>query len=311
VAFGNRLPLRGDWISGMLLDSNAKFVQSGFQAVSPTYLSTFGIRLVRGREITIDDRVSSTPVALVNETFARTFLEGADPIGHVVRRGPAMPMITIVGVVNDVRRAGRIDDTGTHAAPVTAQVYLPAAQTNLYPLPLREIALRTTPGASGVSEAVRTAVATLDPNQPVTTVRTLEQSLALRSSQKRFQASLFVLFACVGFGLALVGVYGVIAYGVSQRSAEIALRLALGATSAQILLGVVRQTAVLVISGVAIGLGVALAASRTLTSLLFEIAPTDPVTYLLTAACLTAAGLGAGALAGRRATAVRPMGVLK
>lgn len=311
VAFGNRLPLRGDWISGMLLDSGTAFQPAGFQAVSPTYLSTFGIRVVRGRGITADDRHTSLPVALVNEAFSREFLNGADPIGHSIRRGPATPVITIVGVVADVRRAGRLDETGTHAAPVTSQVYLPAAQTALYPLPLREIAVRTTSTATGVPEAIRAAVAALDSDQPITAVRTLEQSLALRSAQKRFQAFLFVLFACVGFGLALVGVYGVVAYNVSQRSAEIALRLALGATTSRIVSGIMARTTMLVGAGVLAGLAVAFVSSRLLTSLLFEIAPTDPLTYAVTAAGLLVAGAAAGGLAGRQATKVDPISALR
>jgi putative ABC transport system permease protein len=311
VTFGNRLPLRGDWISGMLLDGGTTFQQAGFQAVSPTYLSTFGIRLVHGRAITDEDRVGSTPVALINEQLARTFFADANPVGHVIRRAPTAPAITIVGVVGDVRRGGRLDETGTHAAAVMPQVYLPAAQTMLYPLPLREVALRTTPDVTGVGEQIRAAVIALDPDQPVTAVRTLEQSLGLRSAEKRFQASLFILFAAVGFGLAVVGIYGVVAYGVSQRSAELALRMALGATTTGLVIDIVRRTTLLVASGVVVGLGVALAASRYVTSLLFEIAPTDPLTYALTAAGLLLAGAAAGTVAGRRATRVDPITALR
>jgi predicted permease len=311
AAFGNRLPLRGNWESGMLIDADPAFKQAGFQAVSPTYFTTFGIPLKRGRQLTDADRNGSEGVGLVNEAFARTFLGGADPIGHVLRRGPAMPPITIVGVVGDIRRSGRTDETGTRAAEVTPQVYIPAAQTALYPLALREVAVKMSPGAAGVSEAIRAAVMELDPNQPVTTVRTLDASLALGAAQKRFQTSLFALFALVAFTLAVVGVYGVIAYGVSQRSAEIALRLTLGATRTAIVIGIIRRTAIMVATGVAAGLTVALLSSRLLTSLLFEIAPTDPMAYLVTAAGLLAAGVAAGGLAGFRATKINPITALK
>jgi len=311
TAFGNRLPLRGNWTSGMVVDADPEFRQAGFQAVSTTYFRTFGIPVLRGRALNDTDRLGSPGVALVNEAFSRGLLGGADPIGHVVRRGPAMPAITIVGVVGDVRRTGRTDDTGTRAAEVIPQVYLPAAQTMLYPLPLREIAVRTTGGASGIAEAIRTAVASLDPDQPITTVRTLEESLALRSAQKRFQTSLFVLFALVAFGLALVGVYGVVAYGVSQRSAEIGLRLALGATKFRIVRDIMGRTAHLVAAGIVVGLIAALLSARFLTSLLFEIAPSDPVTYVATATGLLIAGIGAGGLASLRATRVEPNEVLK
>lgn len=222
-----------------------------------------------------------------------------------------MPAITVVGIVGDVRRTGQLDDTGTRAAEVIPQVYVPATQTALYPLPLREIAVKTKEGAVGVPEAIRAAVTSLDPDQPVTTVRTLDATLAIGAAQKRFQTSLFVLFAIVAFGLAIVGVYGVIAYGVSQRSAEIALRLTLGATKSGIVLDIMRRTAIMVAAGVFAGLVVALLSSRMVASLLFEIAPTDPVTYGIAAAALLLAGVAAGGLAGLRATNVNPITALK
>lgn len=311
VAFGNRLPLRGDWISGVLIDGDTKFQQAGFQAVSVDYFKTFGIPVVRGRSLTAADRFGTAGVAVVNEQFARALLGNADPIGHVIRRAPKMPPITIVGIVGDIRRTGRADETGTRAADVTPQVYIPAAQTELYPLPLREVAMRISPATTGVPEAVRAAVIGIDPNQPVTSVRTLDQTLALGSAPKRFQTSLFVLFACVAFGLALIGVYGVVAYSVSERAPEIALRLALGATRSQVILDITRRTTMLVAAGVAAGLLVALVSSRLIASLLFEIAPTDPATYVIAAAGLMAAGAGAGALAGLRAARVSPLTALK
>jgi putative ABC transport system permease protein len=173
------------------------------------------------------------------------------------------------------------------------------------------VAVKTTDNASGVPEAIRAAVLSLDPDQPVTTIRTLDASLALGAAQKRFQASLFVLFAIVTFGLAIVGVYGVIAYGVSQRSAEIALRLTLGATKTGIVLDIMRRTAIMVAAGVFAGLAVALVSSRMLTSLLFEIAPTDPITYGIAAAGLLVAGVAAGGFAGLKATKVNPITALK
>ena len=311
AAFGNRLPLRGNWISGMVFDGDPAMKESGFQSVSPDYFTTFGIPFKRGRALADTDRNGSMGVAVVNEAFGRALLDGADPIGRVIRRGANMPAITIVGVVGDVRRTGRIDETGTRAAEVIPQVYVPAAQTTLYPLQLREVAVKTTAEASGVAEAIRAAVLSLDRDQPVTTVRTLDASLAIGAAQKRFQTSLFVLFAVVAFGLAIVGVYGVIAYGVSQRSAEIALRLTLGATKSRIVLDIMRRTAIMVAFGVAAGLAVALVSSRFVSNLLFEIAPTDPVTYAITAAGLLISGVAAGGLAGLKATKVNPITALK
>ncbi|HUR21790.1 MAG TPA: ABC transporter permease [Vicinamibacterales bacterium] len=311
TAFGNRFPLRGNLISGILLDSDPQYKQAGFQAVNPNYFATFGIPLKRGRALAEGDRNGAASVAVVNEAFGRVLLKGADPIGHVIRRGPAMPSITVVGVVGDVRRTGRTDETGTRAAEIVPQFYLPAAQTTLYPMALREVAVKMTAGAAGVPEAIRAVVLSIDPNQPVTAVRTLDASLAIGAAQKRFQTSLFVLFAFVAFGLAIVGVYGVIAYGVSQRSAEIALRLTLGATKTGIVLDIMRRTAIMVAAGVSAGLAVAFVTSRFVANLLFEIAPTDPVTYAIAAAGLLVAGVAAGGLAGLRATKVNPITALK
>jgi putative ABC transport system permease protein len=311
VAFGNRLPLRGNWESGMVIDAETTMKSAGFQAISPNYFATFSIPLKRGRGLTAQDVAGTEGVGVVNESFGRTFFNGADPIGHVVRRGPGMPPITVVGVVGDIRRTGPTDEDGTRMAELLPQVYIPAAQTQLYPLPLREIALKLTPGATGVPEAVRAAVTALDPNQPVTTVRTLDATLALGTAQKRFQTSLFALFALLAFTLAIVGVYGVIAYGISQRAPEIALRLTLGATRSGIVIDIMKRTALLVGAGVAAGLAVALFWSRLLDSLLFEIAPTDPFTYTVTGLGLLLAGVAAGGLAGLRTTKINPMTALK
>lgn len=311
VAFGNRLPLRGNWESGMVIDSDPAMKNAGFQSISPSYFATFSIPLKRGRTLTARDVAGTEGVGVVNESFGRAFFNGSDPIGHVIRRGPGMPAITIVGVVGDVRRTGPMDEDGTRMAELMPQVYIPAAQTQLYPLPLREIALKTAGGATGVAEAIRAAVISLDPNQPVTTVRTLDATLALGSAQKRFQTSLFGLFALCAFTLAIVGIYGVIAYGISQRSAEIALRLTLGATRAGIVIDIMKRTALLVATGVGAGLAVALLVSNLLESLLFEITATDPFTYAISGIGLLLAGVAAGGLAGLRTTRINPMAALK
>jgi predicted permease len=133
VAFGNRLPLRGNWQSGMVIDADPAMKNAGFQAISPNYFATFNIPLKRGRALTEQDVAGTEGVAVVNEAFSRAFLNGADPIGHVVRRGAGMPQITVVGVVGDIRRSGPTDEAGTRTAELMPQVYIPAAQTQLYP----------------------------------------------------------------------------------------------------------------------------------------------------------------------------------
>ena len=319
VAYGNRLPLRGDWISGMLVDpvtpspgAQPEMREAGFQAVSPAYFDTVGIALRSGRILTAGDVAGSTAVAVVNETFSRVLLAGANPIGRQIRRGPSMPAITIVGIVGDIRRTGRAAADGVTAANVVPQVYLAAAQTTLYPLPLRDVAIKVDAavlGSTGLE--IQRVVSSLDVNQPVTAVRSLEDTLALGSAQKRFQTALFVIFGAVAFALALVGVYGVVAYGVSQRSAEIALRMALGARPGQVFSSIVGRYTALVGIGVAAGLAGARQASGLVAGLLFEVQATEPFTYLAIGLLLVASGGAAAAVAARRATCIDPMLALK
>jgi predicted permease len=319
IAFGNRLPLRGDWISGMVIDpvdaplqEQPTMREAGFQAVSPSYFETMGMAVRAGRGLLPDDVAGSDAVAVVNETFGRLLLNRGNPIGRRIRRGPSAPAITIVGIVSDIRRTGRADDEGHRQADVVPQVYLAAAQTHLYPLPLRDVAVRVEASALGrVRPAIERIVWELDPNQPITAARSLEATLALGSANTRFQTALFIIFGGVAFGLALVGIYGVVAYGVSQRAAEIALRMALGATRGHVLRDVVGRYARLVTLGVVAGLCVAYLASGAVADLLFEIEPTEPLMYLVVGVLLMASGAAAAGLAARRATRVDPMLTLK
>ncbi len=318
VAFGNRLPLMGNWTSGMVIDDPANpdappvNVNAGFQAVSPTYFATFGIALRRGRLLTEMDRQGSEAVAVVNEAYARVLLGGADPIGRTLKRGPSAPIITIVGVVSDIRRTGRTDDSGRSIAAVVPQVYLAAAQSHLYPLPLRDIGVRAEAAAQGsVAAAIPKLVTTLDPDQPVGAVRTLEDALALRSSQQRFQTWLFTLFGAAATILALVGTYGVVSYGVTQRRSEIALRMALGASRATVVRSFVLRTTVLLTVGAAAGLGLAALGSGLMSNLLFELPAREPVTYVLVATGVVLAGSLASTIAAARASAIDPIQALR
>jgi predicted permease len=310
VAFANRLPLRGGWESGLTLEAlsgpspGGPGLDAGFQAVSPGYFATLGIPLTRGRLVSAADRKDTLPVALVTEQFVRRFLSGADPLGRRFRRGPQAPWITIVGVVADVRRDGK-------TAAVDPQVYLPAAQTGLYPTRLSDLAVRADGNPAGLVPAIRSRVWSVDREQPVTAVRTLEEVLVLRSAERRFQTLLFVLFAVLALALAVVGIYGVVAYAVSQRLSEIGIRMALGADRSNILGWIVAKAAWLVFGGAAAGLSGAWALSRSLRGLLFEVAPTDPATYVAATLALAAVGLGASYVAARRATNVDPLVALR
>ena len=300
VTFANRLPLRGSWTSGFSVEPLPGAAEPkpstpvGFQSVSPEYFRVLGIRLARGRLLEPDDRSGATAVAVVSEAFGRLVLGGAEPIGRRLRRGANLPWITIVGVVPDVRRGGR-------ASPIEPQVYLSAAQTEVYPLPLSELAVRTESDPRTLVPAINAAIWAIDPNQPVTNVRTLDETLSLRLAERHFQTFLFTLFAGLALALAVVGVYGVVAYAVSQRTMEIRLRMALGADWRAILRWIFRQSLGLVTVGTVAGLAAAALLSRYLRVLLFEISPTDIPTYVAAASVLAAAALSAIYLAARRA----------
>jgi predicted permease len=306
VAFGNRLPLRGNWESGLELEGAdaATPAISGYQAVNPGYRETFGIPLRRGRWIEPGDRTGAQPVAVVNEAFGRELLGGADPLGRRLRRTDRDPWVTIVGVVGDIRRGGRLADTGP-------QVYVPAAQTWQYPLHLSDLAIRTTGDPAALGPAVRAAIWARDADQPLTRIATLDDVLRLGQATREFRTWLFLLFAALALALSIVGVYGVVSYAVSQRTPEIGLRMALGAAAPRVLGWVVRQAAWPVAAGAAIGLGAAWWLSRYVATLLFQVEPTDAASYVLASAIVVGVAAAASLVAGRRATRVDPATVLR
>jgi predicted permease len=310
VTFANRLPLRGNWSSGFSFEtppnSGAKNegLNAGFQSVSVEYFDVFRIPLVSGRALTAADRSGAQPVALVNGAFGRAFFGDASPIGRRLHRGQNMPWITVVGVVADIRRGGRLAD-------VEPQVYLSAAQTELYPLPLSDFAIRVDGAPRSLAESVRAAIWSVDPNQPVTNMRTLDEVLRLRVAERRFQTFLFGFFAALALALALVSVYGVVDYAVRQRTSEIGLRMALGADAPGILRWMLGQSLGLVAAGGVAGIAGAAWLSRYVRTLLFGIEPTDVLTYAGAAVVLGLAALAASYLAARRATRVDPATALR
>ena len=315
VTYSNRLPLRGNWTSGFAFENAASQPEAaygqpgapssaGFQAVSPDYFAVFKIPLIRGRLLASADRAGAPGVAVVNAAFVRTFFKDANPLGQRLRRGAKMPSIEIVGVVADIRRGGRTSD-------IEPQLYLPAAQIELYPLSLSDLAIRVDGPPQSYADAVRGAIWAIDPNQPVTNVRTMEEVLALRLAERRFQTFLFALFAALALALAVVGVYSVVDYSVRQRTAEIGLRIALGADAPGILRWLIGQSFWTVSAGALAGLAGAYWLSRFVRSLLFGIEPTDVVTYLGAAVVLAAAALLASYLAARRAIRVDPVAALR
>jgi putative ABC transport system permease protein len=271
---------------------------------SPSYLQTMKIPLLRGRWFTPDDRVGSPKVMVVNEAAARTFWPGEDPVGRRATAGQGGyggDGAEVIGVVGDVRYL-QADE------PPRSDVYVPYLQS---PRAGMLLYIRATGDPAALIGAVRREVRTLNRDLPLFDIQTMNARIAGATSKPRFSAILLAVFAGIALCLAAIGIYGVMSYLVTQRTREIGIRMALGARRGDVLSLVVRRGAVLAALGIAIGTAGALAASRTLTSLLYEIQPGDPATYVEIAAVLAAVALAACYLPARRASMVDPAGALR
>ncbi|HKQ62644.1 MAG TPA: ABC transporter permease [Candidatus Polarisedimenticolaceae bacterium] len=275
---------------------------ANYYAVSPDYFRTLGIPLLSGRPFLASDRAETQSVAIVSESLVRRWLPDQDPLGRQIRLGlDSDTPRTIVGVVGDVRHYG-LD------SPVTFQVYEPYAQR---PKLSMTLVLRGPEPVTGLTAAARRELLQIDAEQPPGEVRTLEQVLSSSIAQPRFRTTLFAAFAAVALVLATSGIYGVGAYWVTQRTREIGVRVALGARRRDVLRLVLGQGLRRVLAGVGLGVVGAFALTRVMKRLLFEVTPTDPLTFVLIPCLLVAVGLVACYLPARRAVAVDPMTALR
>ncbi len=305
VAYANRMPLRGGWSSGITIDGDPERNASpDFQAVNPGYFQTLGIPLLRGRALNAQDTSETIPIAVVNQAFAKQLLEGRDPIGHTMQRAPTAPKISIVGVVNDIRRAGKDAD-------IKPEVYLSAAQISLYPVQVADFAVRTAGDPRAMVNAITREVWAIDKDQPVTGVRTMDEIIDLAVAERRFQTLLLVIFAGVAVSLAIVGIYGVLTYSVSQRTSELGIRVALGAAPRAILSLVMRQAGALILLGIVLGVAGAYGLTRFLEGLLFQVKTTDWKAYSAAVAILSVVAIVAALIPARRGSRVDPMVALR
>jgi len=278
--------------------------------VTAGYFGVIGSRIVSGRPLTDADTQTAEPVALVNETLARRFWPGQDPVGQRIAWGlPAShgPWMRIVGVVADIKLAGLAAET----EPETWQSWtqLPDGPMGFY-RNLRIMA-RSDLGTEALVTAIRREVHAIDPALPVTEVQTLDEVTRASVAPQRFNAALLGGFAAVAMLLAALGIAGVLAISVAQRTQEIGIRLALGAMPQTVTRMLVREGMLLVAAGLAIGLPAALAAARLLRSLLFETAPHDFVSFASAAAVLCLVALAACAIPALRASRVSPVNALR
>jgi putative ABC transport system permease protein len=275
--------------------------------VTPGYFAAMGIPVLRGRGITEHDRNGSPPVVVVSETAARMMFGGDDPLGHRFELGTRMGLGRgrvggeVVGVVGDVK------DVSLRAAP-RPLIYAVHRQ---FPVGFLQVVLRTTGDPRALAEPARRVVAGVDPNVPLYRVQTLGQLVRGSVAQARFLTVVLGLCATVALALAAIGIYGVVAYAVAQRTRELGIRLALGARAADILWLVLRQGAMLGGLGAALGLAAALLATRALGRLLYQVAPTDPITFGLGTLGLLVVALLASYLPARRAAGVDPVEALR
>jgi putative ABC transport system permease protein len=310
AGFTSHGPMRGGWGSvyetpeGPGSEPDYHLREADFGPVSPRYFETLGIPILKGRAFTPADKEGAPPVAIVNQVLARKLFPNGDAVGHRIRRMGAHDWETIVGVVGEVHLQSQTEK-------VHPQIYFPAAQTSLYPVHLADFAIHTAGAPLAIVRDVQRQVWAIDKDQPITRVATLEEVVSASVAQRRFQAALLLLFAAVALALAVVGVYGVISYAVAQRTPEIGLRLALGAQRHDILSLTMARALRPILAGLAAGVAGALAASRLLTSLLFEVKPSDPATFVLVGALLGVVALGACLIPARRATRVDPMVALR
>ena len=276
--------------------------------VTPGYLETLGVPLLRGRPLDARDDANAPLTAVINEAMVQQLFPGEDAVGRRFRlgQGGTPAWITIVGVVGAMRQMA-LDE------PAEAELYLPTDQipvTFAFFWP-KHLVLRTQGDPLALATAVRRIVRDVDAAQPVSTIRTIDDVLAAGLENRNTQLTLLGAFAALALVLSAVGLYGVLAYTVTQRTAEIALRMALGAPATSVVRGVVRSALLLALLGIALGLVGAFAGTRVLASFLYGVSATDPVTLTAVAAVFVIVTLAASYVPARRAARVDPASALR
>jgi len=310
AAFTNQLPLSGDDdVYGLHLDAepaDERREDAGVfrYAVSPGYLEAMGIPLRRGRTFDRRDGAAGPRVAIVSESVVRRRLPGLDPLGQTLRIGPQdSPPYTIVGVVGDVRQES-LDLGGAEA------VYVPAGQWH-FADDVRSLVVRGANLDGSLMAGIREAIWSVDKNRPIVRVATMDELVAASVAERKFTLILFQAFALASLFLAAVGIYGVLAGSVGERGRELGIRAALGASSLANTMLVLRQGLTLTALGAVLGLAAALAATRTMVSMLYGVSNLDPLTYAGVAALLTAVTAVACLVPALRAGRVDPATTLR
>ena len=318
AALSNDLPLETQREGALTVDGyeappGGGMILTAFSFVVGDYFKTMGIPLERGRLFTEDDNNQNGPkLVIISQSIAKKYFAGRDAIGGRLKlgtRGGTVPWATVVGVVGNVKTFGLDEEALPHVYMLflqrsTAELHGGGAQNLI-------MAVRTAGDPAAATASMRNAVWAIDRQVPVTNVRTMEQVISESNAPRRFNMILVAFFAAAALLLAAVGLYGVMSFSVSQRTHEIGVRMTLGARRADVIRMVLGSGITLVLIGVAIGLAGALAAARLLTSYLFEVKATDPLTFAGVAVVLAAVALVASMAPALRATKVDPMVALR
>jgi len=282
-------------------DTDYPIVREGI--VTPGYFQTFQTSLLRGREFTTADRQGNQPVAIINESFARTHFPGQDPLGRRMKRGRSdsrESWLTIVGVVPDMLMQGLGNN---NESPVG--YYIPIAQSDV--TNFVSIALRTHGEPAAATPAVRAAVTALDKDLAIYQVLSMKEVIRVQSWFYTVFGSFFMAFGCSALFLAMAGLYGVMSFGVSRRRKEMGIRMALGAQGGQLVRLILKRAVIQMSLGLGLGFGIGLLAAGPLEPILYRVAPRDPVVFAIVVLALAAAGFLASFLPARRVTRINPL----
>ena len=312
AAATNVLPLQAQFNMPVVFSGRPDSVSTQFRLVTPDYFSVMKIAVRKGRAFTEADKSGTQPVVIVNESFARRFLNGVDPFTQTLSIGRSLDDSprSIVAVVGDVKQFGLDKDS-------PPMVFVPLGQVGDKLLrTVRRyvstyVAIRTTGAPLSLTAALKREVAALDPALPLASIRPMDQVVARSIAPQRFNMLLIAAFAGVGLALTAIGIYGVMSYSVAQRTNELGIRIALGARAADVVRLVLREAFVLAAIALLLGLAGSIALSRVLQSLLFEVTPTDPVTLASVCFLVLAVTALAAVLPARRATRIDPLIALR
>jgi putative ABC transport system permease protein len=316
VSYSSGMPAGGAWnavpftIAGRAVGDRSKRPSASFNQVSPAYFEALGIRMARGRAFTEADRIGMVPAAIVNETFVTRHFPDVDPLTQRVVIEQFNPGVTnlgpgierqIVGVSGDVRNLGPASES-------LPEIHVPFAQSTWA---RNWIAVRTAGDPLAVHQPIAAVVRSIDPDLPMVEVRTMDQLIATSTSRARFTTILFSAFAFVALVLAALGIYGVMAFAVAQRTHEIGLRIALGAGRSQVVRQVLRDGMWMALLGTIIGSAGAYFVDRSMRGMVPGVAPGDPTAFIAVAATLVGVALVACLVPASRAASVDPMTALR